>query len=396
MTRTWFRKSILFALFFVALMSGLSACSSQGDGTGGDETDTMDASASEISGDLTTDHLVPGDIEADNSEADLDTHSVDVSVAPVASPVEPELVEIEQWLVAFAMDYQNDPVGDAVEAGTFQAPAGPGVDGLGVEWSYQEAGENGSLGFAGYGVFWAFAQIDTPEPTGLVVRADKVYRVFVNGAPQPGDPYRSRMHRVPFMTRAGENDVLVMAVQAGSDAEVELWTTPHELFLNNADLVLPDFVVGDGSDQYIGVPVLNLTDEPALDVTARVLSNDSFAETTLQYPALSAGATTQVAFRLEPKAAATEADLPLPITVMLESPSLEWSYEYEFEVTTVSGDEAFRRSFLSEIDQSAQYYGVRRPSSFDAEESYALTLSLHGAGVEARGQAAAYSPKDWA
>ena len=54
------------------------------------------------------------------------------------------------------------------------------------------------------------------------------------------------------------------------------------------------------------------------------------------------------------------------------------------------------RTFRSAIDGSVQYYAVNVASpAQDAATPPALFLSLHGAGVEARGQAEAYSPKSW-
>ncbi len=124
-------------------------------------TDAADAGVGEIHADTAVDSLPPDDAAPDLADVILDVDTGDV-VAPVAPAVEPEPVIIDQWLVAFSQDYQNDPVGDALEAGTFSPPQGPGTDGLGVEWSYQDSGENGSLGFAGYGVL-EFDQRPTPR-----------------------------------------------------------------------------------------------------------------------------------------------------------------------------------------------------------------------------------------
>ncbi len=46
-------------------------------------------------------------------------------------------------------------------------------------------------------------------------------------------------------------------------------------------------------------------------------------------------------------------------------------------------DTAYRRSRISGVDGSCQYYGVLPPSNLTSGKSYALILSLHGAGVEA-------------
>ena len=58
--------------------------------------------------------------------------------------------------------------------------------------------------------------------------------------------------------------------------------------------------------------------------------------------------------------------------------------------------ETHRRTFLSGIDDSVQYYAVTpaRPIGDDSGKP-ALFLTLHGAGVQALGQARAYSSKSW-
>ncbi|HXE54234.1 MAG TPA: prolyl oligopeptidase family serine peptidase, partial [Tepidisphaeraceae bacterium] len=56
-------------------------------------------------------------------------------------------------------------------------------------------------------------------------------------------------------------------------------------------------------------------------------------------------------------------------------------------------NEVYKRTFISRIDGSVQYYAVnpaQKPS-----DSNALILTLHGASVEALGQASAYKSKDW-
>lgn len=56
--------------------------------------------------------------------------------------------------------------------------------------------------------------------------------------------------------------------------------------------------------------------------------------------------------------------------------------------------EHYKQTFISEIDGSVQYYAVA-PQKGGKTDSPALFLSVHGAGVEAIGQARAYEPKDW-
>jgi dienelactone hydrolase len=65
-----------------------------------------------------------------------------------------------------------------------------------------------------------------------------------------------------------------------------------------------------------------------------------------------------------------------------------------------SAREPHKRTFVSGIDGSVQYFAVvpaaARPDGASSETKPALVLTLHGAGVQASGQAACYAPREWA
>ena len=59
--------------------------------------------------------------------------------------------------------------------------------------------------------------------------------------------------------------------------------------------------------------------------------------------------------------------------------------------------QSHKRTFISEIDGSVQYYAVQPArAANDGSAAPALVLTLHGAGVQATGQADAYARKTWA
>ncbi|MGI8924449.1 MAG: prolyl oligopeptidase family serine peptidase, partial [Fimbriimonadales bacterium] len=59
-------------------------------------------------------------------------------------------------------------------------------------------------------------------------------------------------------------------------------------------------------------------------------------------------------------------------------------------------EQSHRRTFVSGIDGSVQYYAVQpAQGSLTAGAKPGLVLSVHGASVEAQGQAEAYGPKTW-
>jgi predicted esterase len=117
------------------------------------------------------------------------------------------------------------------------------------------------------------------------------------------------------------------------------------------------------------------------------------------------------AIRLSGPAAAAPGDGP--VTLRLLRPQQDGTWQTidtaELKLQAVAPDRTHRRTFRSGIDDSLQYYAVVPPKGQSLEGASgapaapgagrarkALVLTLHGAGVEALGQAASYAAKDWA
>lgn len=314
---------------------------------------------------------------------------------PVAPEREPEVVAVTEWMVGWIPNtMSSDPVYAALVDGSFTYPAS-GWDANKINWSSRTPGASGGLGSFPAGTSYAATKVTLEAPAHLFIRCGPTYSVWINGTFRPGDVYGSRSIWVPLPAQKGENLIVVQVAGGRGDLQVELWTTPDELVLNPKDVTQPDLLVGDGSEQCLGVPVLNLTDAPVHDLVARVVGSGELEQTTLGLPALAPRTLTQLTFAIKPKQPFTKAEQEVKARLHLESPSLAFAYEREVTLTTVGADTQYRRSRISGVDGSCQYYGVTPPSSLDAKKKYALVLSLHGAGVEAINQAKSYSQKDW-
>ena len=309
-------------------------------------------------------------------------------------PGEPVPLPVATWMVA-GVAASSDEVRAAIEDGSFELPSEGSY--LGASWKPLVPGENGALKFTSADYLYAAAKVAVPPGHHVFARGDTVAMMWANDAsPQPGDFYHSGRIRVPLGTSDGDNLVVVRALGKRDVPEVELWSTDAELHLNTADVTAPDLVEGASFDQWIGVPVLNLTRAPAAAVQARVLESDAFEATSVEHASLPPSSATQLSFKLTPKGPIPGGGQPLHVRVRVESPSLAWPYEADVELPTVAAGSRYRHTRRSEVDGSTQYYAVMPPSGFDAAKKYGLILSLHGASVEAGGQAAAYSPKSWA
>lgn len=310
-------------------------------------------------------------------------------------PGPPLALPVESWLVATVSSASVDPVLPAIEDGSFTLPQ-PGSY-LGLTWSSVAPGEQGELIATNQELLYAAARVGPPDGHRVFGRGDTAIAFHVDNArKQPGDFYHTRTMRSPLTTAAGDALVVVRALGRRNTPEVELWSTDGELVLNLEDVTKPDLVAGTDETQYVGIPVLVMGEAAPMDVAARVVGDQRWHDTVETYPALAGGAVTQLGFRLEPKIAVPMTTTPISVSVEVSSPSLEWSYAGEVLIDVVAAGSRYRRTRRSAVDGSIQYYAVMPPSVVASGSSYGLVLSLHGAGVQASGQAASYSPKPWA
>lgn len=336
----------------------------------------------------------PPDAGPDTAVAD----SGKPSPPPLAPQSTPEPFDVPSWMTTTALNpAAKDPVRLELEQGTFTMPApGPRADGT---WGVRVPNANGGIAKPSNGtLLYAAAEIDVPAGLRVFARADSVVSVWTDVAlVQPGDLYSTNKLRVPLAPTEGTHLVVVRGNGGRGEVQVQLWSTPDEIVFNADDVTSPELVAGDGASQWLGVPILNTSATTALDVKAKVEASDLFDATTVAYPALPAGAVTQLAFDLEPKGPMPPAGTKVIVGLRVESDSLDFSYRRDIDLgAVVAAGAIHKHTFRSNTDGSAQYYAIVPPTGFDPQKKYALALSLHGAGLQAIDQAKSYSQKDWA
>ncbi len=340
-----------------------------------------------------TDASTTAEVSAD---VPVDVPVADTGPSPIVTVRDPARVPVPSWRTAVVVNPANgDPVGTALETGAFtELP--PEDMAHGVFWEATPTGENSRIADAPRGsLFYAAAEVEAPSGTRLFARADFALALYGPDGRQPGDVYGSGRIRVPVPTGDSRSLLVVRALGGRGTTAVEIFSTPDEVVLNLDDATLPDLAVGDGSEQWAGVPVLNLTDAPLVGAVALVEGGEVFTETRVELPALAPRAVTQVPFRLARRAPTAMPAQMLTVQLRVEAPGLRSRYRRPLVLATVAADATRRVTRRSAVDGSVQYYGLVPPRPFDPARRYGVVLSLHGAGVEGIGQARAYSPKDW-
>lgn len=248
---------------------------------------------------------------------------------------------------------------------------------------------------------YAYVSLESPTAQVAILEAVGHSLVYVNGEPRAGDPYSQRYVRLPVQLRAGRNDLLFVCQRGGFSARLTPAAGPAAL--NMGDVTAPDLLVGEDGHAWIGVPVLNQTTDWLKDLNVTAVSPDGEVRMTPlpPIPPLTLRKAPVRVSRGSPPDT-TEVAIQLLLTRgEAESPPLDTA---SLTLRVRAPHETRKVTFISEIDGSVQYYAVNPLASQphdDAEQpgaaaSAALILSLHGASVEAIGQADSYAAKDWA
>ncbi|MCW5946491.1 MAG: prolyl oligopeptidase family serine peptidase [Fimbriimonadales bacterium] len=285
---------------------------------------------------------------------------------------------------------QTDAIQYAMAVGEWKAPtAGDkirSVTGQEVEWRKITIGEdqwfrdralNG-----GYAV-WSF---EHPREEIMLLEAAGHSMVYVNGEPRGGDVYGFGYTKLPVKLRRGTNEMLFNVVRGGVSIKVN--PVQSKAFFNAGDLTLPDVVIGEADSIMGGIIVVNATEQ---SMTNLIISTPGNVSTHL--PAIPALSARKVPFGFRAETVINPGEQQIELTLQDGSTVLDRT---TVTVRVRKPTESHKRTFLSRIDASLQYYAVRPALSAAGSPDPAIVLTAHGAGVEAIGQVDAYASKSWA
>lgn len=280
-------------------------------------------------------------------------------------------------------------------------PESPSASGL-SPWKKIQADESGAFTGRELAAGWMVSYVDVPEDGVWLLSTQGNGGVRVNGIPRVGDIYSNGMTELPVLLKAGNNTLIFAGARGRVAARLRPVAKP--LSLSQRDTTFPHVIRGESEPLWGAMLVVNATNETQSGLRLRI-KGDGFEETVIDVPSLPPLATRKVGFSAKPikdasawdDRARTDAKLRidlLPKTTLDKKAVLELDTA---DVTLAVRDDFqhHRRTFVSQIDGSVQYYGVVPPvqHTLRTEDPPALFLSLHGAGVEGEGQAGAYAPK---
>ncbi len=268
----------------------------------------------------------------------------------------------------------TDPVEHKLVTGQWQTPT-EGKDG----WTKASANPQGEFRGGPTSGGYLFTTVNSATDKVMLLEASGHTMVYVNGVPRTGDPYSYGYVAVPVQLKRGKNELLFLCGRGRLTAKLTDPATPVSIDLRDA--TLPD-ILSDlpATDLPMGIVVRNATKD-RVNLTLEATGD------------LGVTSTPVVLLPLEVRKvgiAAKSRDGNVKLVLSRNRQKLD---EKTLELRVKKSTEIHKRTFISQIDGSVQYFGVN--PSLQPGPDQALFLSLHGASVEAIGQAEAYSQKNW-
>jgi dienelactone hydrolase len=330
--------------------------------------------------------------------------------APAASDPRPleELLVLAPVGRALRGPFQADPLQALIARGVAPRPQTGTVQAVGGgrtrTWT-RLTSESGSYSDPALNNGWAYALLTHERPGVYLLEASGHAAAWIDGDPRAGDPYGLGLARLPVLVREGGTDAFFKAGRG--ELRAQLSTPPAPVFLESSDATLPDIVRGPPGDLIGALVVVNATDAPQAGLVLR-LSLAVGAETLplaeQRLPELVPLETRKQSVPLPLRREVPEGVSEVTLIAVLArvdpaAPGTPSALsEARFPLRVRDAGETHVVGFQSSIDESAQVYALvpRAGDAAAGAPAPGLVLSLHGAGVEAAGQAAALSQREWA
>ncbi len=213
---------------------------------------------------------------------------------------------------------------------------------------------------------------------------------LINGFPHEGDHYDFGYSLIPIKLKKGEN-IFVLKVGRFPRIRARLITPSTGVQFTTRDLTMPDIQQEENKEYKGAIRIVNATENWIKDAAIEAKLADNTTKTIIaDIPPLSVQK-------------APFSFISNPVEILKEN--IELQLNLKQEKGTISDNDMLtlqvkskykhhKKTFISNIDGSVQYYSVA-PSTTKDVENQALFLSVHGASVEAVNQANAYAQKDW-
>lgn len=242
----------------------------------------------------------------------------------------------------------------------------------------------GGFGGAAGGYYYLTYESDKEATALLNIKGNS--SLFFNGEPHGGDAYSSGWLYIPVKIKKGTNELYIRAGQMTAD----LIPVTQPVFISTPDSTMPSVVLTHDNNELQGaVVIVNAGNKELKGLSLRSSVNGK--EKIVSLPVIPGMSTRKIIFSIDASTVVAKGTVGCHLRLLDKDKTID---EKNISLDVVEPSSKYSETFVSDIDGSLQYYAVT-PQLNGPQKNTALFLSVHGAGVEAIGQARAYQSKDW-
>ena len=277
----------------------------------------------------------------------------------------------------------------------FEAPK-PGLvlftdtKGQEIKWKEIKADSTGRFSGRDMSNGYLYLTYQAAKEQGAIINITGNSMFYLNGSPHAGDPYESGWMHVPVKLKKGLNEFYVRTSSMRQGIKGKIVFPDNPVTINTDDATLPHIVPGRKNASLLGGVVIINTSSQLLS-GLKIRSDLTLTPIIIDVPAILPFSSRKVAFRFNGSGITEKGPAVCELSLISKGKFIAKS---TIKIESVNPGEPYCCTFISDIDGSVQYYAVN-PQSGTSDKLPALFLSVHGAGVEAIGQARAYGSKDW-
>jgi dienelactone hydrolase len=241
-------------------------------------------------------------------------------------------------------------------------------------------------GFGGGAGGYYYLTYESEKESTALLNVKGNSSLFFNGEPHGGDAYSSGWLFIPVKIKKGINELYIRAGQM----TVDLIPIAQPVFISTPDSTMPSVVLTHDNKELQGaIVIMNAGNKELKGLSLRSSVNGK--EKLSSLPIIPAMSTRKIIFLIDASAAAAKGQISCNLRLLDKDKTID---EKIISLDVVEPASKYSETFVSDIDGSLQYYAVT-PQLNGPQKNAALFLSVHGAGVEAIGQARAYQSKEW-
>lgn len=232
-------------------------------------------------------------------------------------------------------------------------PVGTSFRGEEVRWTRIGVDEDGTFQLERTFGGWIYLALDAAKDEAVILQANGNSELIVNGVPRAGDVYAKGRVLLPVKLRQGRNEFWYK-VSRGRKKSLTMTAPRQPVYLTGVGSTLPDLLTNETDVKWAMIRVVNATDEALHDLK---LACTLAGETVTHQPEMTGApmTTRKIPFKI-PDAVTAEGRQTATVRLWVDGKRVD---EIGIGLEAKNRSQNYRRTFISDIDGSVQYYAVR-------------------------------------